>query len=121
VSILALHGAGRRAAGGYLIRRLNRPHPEYGRDNDALDLHFPHRLAFRLLASLIHSWRVAFKLMMWSWKLGRERRGGLTTPQFVRAGLMRLEMGEDLTHIVRGGTARPIAPTEQVLALQAQT
>ena len=61
---------------------------------------------------------VAFKLMMWAWKLGKERRGGLTTPQFVRAGLMRLEMGEDLTHIVRGGTVRPIAPAEEVLALE---
>jgi hypothetical protein len=63
---------------------------------------------------------VAFKLMLWSWKLGRERRGGLTTPQFVRAGLMRLEMGEELTHIIRGGTVHPIAPLEEVLALQSE-
>ena len=61
---------------------------------------------------------VAFKLMMWAWKLGKERRAGLTTPQFVRAGLMRLEMGEDLTHIIRGGTIRPIAPMEEVQGLQ---
>ena len=61
---------------------------------------------------------VAFKLMLWSWKLGKERRGGLSTPQFVRAGLMRLEMGEDLSHIIRGGTVRPIASVEEVLALQ---
>ena len=64
---------------------------------------------------------VAFKLMLWSWKLGKERRGGLTTPQFVRAGLMRLEMGEELTHVVRGGTERPIAPVEEVLALKAES
>jgi hypothetical protein len=63
---------------------------------------------------------VAFKRMMWSWQLGQERRGGLTMPQFVRAGLMRLEMGEDLPHIIRAGTVRPIAPAEQVLALEAQ-
>jgi hypothetical protein len=63
---------------------------------------------------------VAFKLMMWAWKPGKERRGGLTTPQFVRAGLMRLEMGEDLTHIVRAGTVRPIASAEEVLALRAE-
>jgi len=31
---------------------------------------------------------------------------------------MRLEMGEDLTHIVRGGTVRQIAPAEEVPALQ---
>jgi hypothetical protein len=63
---------------------------------------------------------VAFKLMMWAWKLGKERRGGLTTPQFVRAGLMRLEMGEDLTHIICGGTVRQIASVEEVRALQTQ-
>jgi hypothetical protein len=61
---------------------------------------------------------VAFKLMTWAWKLGQGRRGGLTTPQFVRAGLVRLEMGEDLTHIIRGGTVRPIAPMEEVQSLQ---
>jgi hypothetical protein len=60
---------------------------------------------------------VAFKLMLWAWELGEEQRGGLTTPQFVRKGLMKLEMGEELTHIVRGGTKRPIATTEEVLAL----
>ena len=60
----------------------------------------------------------AGKLMMWAWKLGKGRRGGLTTPQFVRSGLMRLHMGEDLTHLVRGGTVRPIAPVEEVLTLQ---
>jgi hypothetical protein len=64
---------------------------------------------------------VAFNLMLWAWKLGREHRGGLTTHQFVRGVLMRLETGEGLTRIVRGGTVRPIAPAEQVLALQAQT
>ena len=51
-------------------------------------------------------------------KEGRERRGGLTTPQFVRAGLMRLEMGEDLPHIIRGRRVRQIASVEEVLALQ---
>jgi len=61
---------------------------------------------------------VAFKLMMWAWKLGKVGRRSLTTPQFVRAGLMRLQMGEDLTHIIRGGQARPIAPAEDVLARQ---
>jgi transposase len=60
---------------------------------------------------------VAFKLMLWAWKLGEEQRGGLTTPQFVRKALMKLETGEALTHIVRGGTKRPIATTEEVLAL----
>jgi transposase len=60
---------------------------------------------------------VAFKLMLWAWKLGEDGRDGLTTPQFVRKGLMTLQMGEDLTHIVRGGTKRPVATPEEVLAL----
>jgi hypothetical protein len=60
---------------------------------------------------------VAFKIMLWGWQLGEEQRGGLTTPQFVRKGLMKLDMGEELTHIVRGGTKRPIATPEEVLAL----
>jgi len=64
---------------------------------------------------------VAFKLMLWGWKLGKDGRDGLTTPQFVRRGLMTLQMGEDLSHIVRGGTTRPIASVEEVLALQEQT
>ena len=51
---------------------------------------------------------VAFKLMMWAWKLGKQGR----------AGLMRLQMGEDLTHIIRGGQVRPIAPADEVLARQ---
>ena len=42
----------------------------------------------------------------------------MPTPQFVRVGLMQLEMGEDLTHIIRGGTVRPVAPMEEVQALQ---
>ena len=64
---------------------------------------------------------VAFKLMLWSWQLDKPMRGGLTTPQFVRAGLMRLQMGDDLTHIIRGGTVRPIAPVDEVLALLSQS
>jgi hypothetical protein len=43
--------------------------------------------------------------------------GCLDNPWSVSKGLMKLEMGEQLTHIVRGGTKRPIATTEEVLAL----
>jgi len=64
---------------------------------------------------------VAFKLMFWGWKLGEDQRGGLTTPRFARRGLMRVQMGEDLTHVVRGGTKRPIATAEEVLALTQAT
>jgi len=44
---------------------------------------------------------VAFKLMLWSWKLDKNKRSGLTTRQFVRYHLLRLSLGHDLTHIKR--------------------
>ena len=62
--------------------------------------------------------QVAFKLMVWSWKLSDEQRGGLSSRQFIRAHLLRLGLGEDLTHITRGGTKRPLATIEEVLALR---
>jgi transposase len=62
--------------------------------------------------------QVAFKLMVWSWKLTDEQRGGLSSRQFIRAHLLRLGLGEDLTHITRGGTKRPLATIEEVLALR---
>jgi hypothetical protein len=61
---------------------------------------------------------VAFKLMVWSWKLSDEQRGGLSSRQFIRAHLLRLGLGEDLTHITRAGTRRPLATIEEVLALR---
>ena len=61
---------------------------------------------------------VAFKLMIWSWKLTDQQRGGLTSRQFVRYGLLRLKLGDDLTHITTSkATRRAIAPPEEVLAL----
>jgi len=61
---------------------------------------------------------VAFKFMVWSWKLTDEQRGGLTTRQFVRYQLMRLHVGHDLTYVVRGGAKRLIAPADEALALK---
>jgi len=61
---------------------------------------------------------VAFKFMTFSWKLTDEQRGGLTTRQYVRYQLMRLKLGEGLTHVVRGGAKRLIAPPDEVLALR---
>jgi hypothetical protein len=64
---------------------------------------------------------VAFKLMIWSWKLTPEQRGGMTSRQFVRYGLLRLGLGRELTHITIGkATGRAIAPPEEVLALHPQ-
>lgn len=59
---------------------------------------------------------VAFKFMTWSWKLSDEERGGLSTREFVRYHLLRLRLGDDLTHVVRGGKKRLIAPAEEVVA-----
>jgi hypothetical protein len=56
--------------------------------------------------------------MVWAWKLSDEQRGGLTSRQFIRAQLLRLGLGDDLTHISRGGTKRPLATIEEVLALR---
>ena len=61
---------------------------------------------------------LATKLMRWSWELTAAQRGGLTTRQFVRVQLMRLKLGEDLTHFIYGGMPRRIAPVEEVLALK---
>ena len=57
---------------------------------------------------------VASKLMIWSWKLNDVQRGGLTSRQFVRYGLMRLKIGQEITRI-RHLNNRPIASVEEVL------
>jgi transposase len=64
--------------------------------------------------------QVAFKLMVWAWKLTDEQRGGLMSRQFIRAQLMRLGLGNELTHITRGGTKRPLATREEVLSVLAE-
>jgi hypothetical protein len=62
---------------------------------------------------------VAFKLMVWSWKLSDQERGGLTSRQFIRYHLMRLKLGEDLPYLTTGkDTQRAIASPEEVLALK---
>jgi transposase len=61
---------------------------------------------------------VATKLMRWSWELTDEQRGGLTTRQFIRVQLMKLQLGEDLTHFRYGNMPRRIASVEEVLTLK---
>jgi hypothetical protein len=58
---------------------------------------------------------VATKLMRWSWKLSDEQRGGLTTRQFIRYHLMRLQLGEDLTHFRYGNMPRRVASVDELL------
>jgi hypothetical protein len=52
----------------------------------------------------------------WSWELTDTQRGGLTTRQFVRLQLMRLKLGENLTHFTYGNMRRRIASVEELLA-----
>jgi len=58
----------------------------------------------------------AGKLMRWSWPLTEEQRGGLTSRQFVRYGLLRLRLGRDLTRFTYGGMPRGLASVEEMLA-----
>jgi hypothetical protein len=60
---------------------------------------------------------VAFKLMVWSWKLNDLQRGGLTSRQFIRYQLMQLKLGETLTHVKRTHP-KSIASVEEILALK---
>jgi transposase len=60
--------------------------------------------------------RVAAKFTRWSWGLTEEQRGGLSTRLFVRRQLMRLRLGEDLTHFTYGGMPRRIASVEELLS-----
>lgn len=63
---------------------------------------------------------IAFKLMRWSWKLTDTQRSGLTSRQFIRYHLMRLGLGEDLTHVTYGNMPRRIASVDELLAARPQ-
>jgi len=59
--------------------------------------------------------RVAAKFTRWSWGLTQEQRAGLSTRLFVRRQLMRLQLGQNLTHFTYGGMPRRIASVEELL------
>jgi len=61
--------------------------------------------------------RVAFSLMQWAWKVKPDWCDGLSSRQFIRYHLLKLDLGHNLTHVVRGKVRRLIAPAEEVLAL----
>ena len=46
------------------------------------------------------------------------QRGGLTSRQFIRYQLVRLQLGDDLTHLRYGNMPRRIASIEEVLSLK---
>jgi transposase len=64
--------------------------------------------------------RVATKLMRWSWKLSDEQRGGLSSRQFIRFHLMRLNIGKNLSSFSYGKMPRRIASEEEVLVALAK-
>ncbi len=61
---------------------------------------------------------LAYKMLIWSWSMGEQARQGMTPQQFAKYGLLRLGIGQELTHIVRDGYPRRLAPAEEVLALR---
>jgi len=61
---------------------------------------------------------IAYKMLIWSWAMDEKSRHGMTPQQFAKYGLLRLGVGQDLERIVKGGSPRRIAPTEEILALK---
>jgi hypothetical protein len=61
--------------------------------------------------------RVAAKLMCWSWKLSDEQRNGLSSRQFIRYHLMKLNLGRDLSTFFYGNMPRRIASEGGALAV----
>ena len=61
---------------------------------------------------------LAYKMLTWAWHIEKDALNGMTRQQFAKYGLMRLQRGENLTRIVRGGSPRRIASMEEVLALK---
>jgi len=61
---------------------------------------------------------IAYKMLIWSWKMDAKALHGLSRQQFARYGLLRLGVGQDLTRIVRSNLPRRIAPAAEVLMLK---
>jgi transposase len=61
---------------------------------------------------------LAYKMMIWSQRMDEKALRGLTRQQFIKYGLLRLGVGQDLTRIERKGVPRRIAPADEVLALR---
>jgi len=60
---------------------------------------------------------IAYKMMIWSQRMDEKALRGLSRQQFIKYGLLRLGVGQDLTRIERKGIPRRIAPTDEVLKL----
>ena len=60
--------------------------------------------------------QVAGKFLEWSWKIGRTNRAGVSTADFIRRELQRLQIGADLTSVTRGTRTFRIATPEGLTA-----
>jgi transposase len=60
---------------------------------------------------------LAYKMLTWAWHIDAGAKRGMTNQQFAKYALLQLGRGEHLTRILKGGTPRRIASTEEVLAL----
>jgi transposase len=56
--------------------------------------------------------QVAGKFLEWSWKVGRANRRGLTTVQFIRRQLCRIQVGQNLSTVSRGNRRLRLPPPE---------
>ncbi len=54
--------------------------------------------------------QVAAKFLRWAGQLSPQQRGGLSTGQFARAQLQRLNLAADLTHVGQGAHKRRLPP-----------
>ena len=61
---------------------------------------------------------LAYKMVIWSQQMNADALRGMTRRQFVKYGLLRLGVGQQLTRIVKNGSPRGIAPAEEVFALK---
>ena len=61
---------------------------------------------------------IAYKMLIWSWKMDEKARHGLTRQQFAKYGLLRLGVGQEITRIVRSNLPRRLAPSAEVLQLK---
>ncbi|MFC1996580.1 hypothetical protein ACFLXI_03095 [Chloroflexota bacterium] len=59
---------------------------------------------------------IAYKMLIWSQRMDAKALNGLTRQKFVKFGLLRFGVGQDLTRIMRSSFTRRIAPTSEVLA-----
>lgn len=61
---------------------------------------------------------LAYKMVIWSQQMDEKALGGLTRQQFIKYGLLRLGVGQELTRIERNGVPRRIAPANEVFKLR---